>query len=493
MPNSTQNLKPTLKDQTISGMVWSLLQNVGGKGISFVVSIILARLLTPEVFGLVGMLMIFIQLSRVLVQAGFNQALIQKKDTDEEDFSTVFWINFVVSLLIYGILFLGAPWIAEFYEQDILTPLTRAFGLVFVLNAFSYVQEAKLQKEMRFKTLTIIHLPSTILGGIVSVVMALMGYGVWSLIALQIVTSLVYSVQIWIYARWKPLWAFNKAKAKGLFSFGGSLMFSAILDTVFQNIYIVAIAKYFPLSAAGYYQNAKKLVNTPSITFSNALNKVAFPAFSSIQDDDQRLKQGFKKVIQQVLFWLCPLFILAGVMATPLFGFVLGKQWLPAVPYFQWLCVVGIFLPLNLYNLNIVNVKGRSDIILKLEVVKKIIVVIGVIIAVPIGVYALLIFQAGFSVFAYFLNGHFSGKFINYPLKEQVKDIIPIFLLGISTGIIVWLLNRQMIHFPELLRLIIGFVVGGGCYWLLAQIFKLAPLFEFKQIFETNVLNKIKK
>lgn len=474
-------------------MFWSLLQNVGGKSIMFIVMIILARLLTPEIFGLIGMLMIFVQVSQALVVGGFNQALIQKKDTDEEDYSSVFWINLSVSILIYGILFFAAPLIANFYDQPTLIELTRVLSLVFVINAFSYVQEARLSKKMQFKTLTLVNIPSTIIGGGVGVSMAVMGFGVWSIIALQLATRLAYAVQIWIYSRWQPLWAFNIARIKALFSFGSKLMISGVINTIYQNIYLVVIGKFFPLSSVGYYQQASNMVQTPATTFSGALNKVTFSAFSTIQNDNKKLKEGFRKIIQQVLFWLCPTFVLAGVLAEPLFRFVFTEKWLPAVPYFQWLCTVGVFLPLHLYNLNIVNVKGRSDLFLKLEIFKKTIVTIGIIIAVPLGIQALVIFQAITSVLLYLANGYFSGRFIQYSIPEQIKDIAPIIGLSIVVGIIILIWDRHASSFPDLIRIIIGFGIGGGLYWFAARFLKFAPYLEFKFIFQTRLLNRFTK
>lgn len=472
----------SLKDKTISGIFWSLLQGVGGKGITFVVMIILARLLTPEIFGLIGMLMIFIQVSQALVVAGFNQALIQKKDTDEEDYSSVFWINLGMSLLLYAIIFFCAPLIANFYDQPILTELARVLSLVFVINAFSYVQEARLSKEMRFKTLTIVSIPSTVIGGGVAVVMAVMGYGVWSIVALQLVTRFAYAVQIWFYAKWKPLFTYNAVKVKQLFSFGSKLMIAAVINTIYNNIYLVIIGKFFPLSAVGYYQNADNLVKVPSSTISGALSKVVFPVFSSIQDEDDRLKIGYKKIIQQVLFLLTPAFVLAAVLAEPLFRFVFTEKWLPAVPYFQILCVVGILYPLNLYNINIINVKGRSDLTLKLGIIKKIILTIGIVIAIPYGIWALLIFQAVNSVLVYFINSFFSGRFIAYPVKEQLKDILPILILNISVGVFVYFLNKGLSGFSDIVQLIAGFLSGAIFIYLLASLFKMDALKDFKNI-----------
>jgi O-antigen/teichoic acid export membrane protein len=476
----------SLRAKTISGMCWSLLQNIGGRGISFVATIILARILTPEIFGLVGMLAIFIQVSQALVMAGFNEALIQKKDTDEKDYSSVFWINLGMSLLIYTVLFLLAPFIADFYHQAILTDLTRVLSLVFVINAFSYVQEARLRKDMRFKTLTVIHLPAVVIGGFVGIIMAVQGLGIWSLVAMELVSRLTYAIQIWIYAKWRPLFSFHRAKAKRLFSFGGKLMFSAILNAVYQNIYLVIIGKFFPLSSVGYYQTANKVVNTPSVTLSSALNSVVFPAFSSIQDDNKRLKEGYKKIIKQLFFWMCPAFILAAVLAEPLFRFVFTEKWLPAVPFFRILCIVGILYPMNAYNLSIVNVKGRSDLFLKLEIIKKAFTTIGILVAIPLGIWALLIFQAISSVFAYFVNSYYSGRFIQYALAEQLKDILPALLLSIIVGGIIFLVNQSLNGEPDFIRLLSGFGLGVCLYALTAKYCRFSSYQDIAYIFQAK-------
>lgn len=473
----------SLRDRTLSGFFWSLLQNVGGQGITFLVTLILARLLTPKDFGLVAMLAIFIQVSQALVNAGFNQALIQKKDPDEEDFSSVFYINLLFSVALYVLLFLGAPSIASFYDQSSLISLTRVLSLIFVVNAFSYVQEARLTKEMRFKTLMIVHLPSSLIGGVISITMAIMGFGVWSIVALQLMTRLAYAIQIWIYSKWKPLFSFNVSKIKSLFSFGGKLMLSSVLETVYQNIYLVVIGKFFPLTSVGYYQNANTLVKAPSSTISGAISKVAFPAFASIQHDDHGLKQGYKRIIQQLFYWLCPIFILAGVLAKPLFQFVLTAKWLPAVPYFQWLCIVGILFPLNAFNLNIVNVKGRSDIFLKLEIVKKLIITAGIIITVPYGIKALLIFQAINSIIAYVLNSFYSGRFIQYPLAEQLSDILPTLFLATGMGGAIYTVDYFFGNgVGPLMRLIMGFGLGTLLYGILSHFMKLVPYLELSTI-----------
>jgi len=477
----------SLRHRTISGIFWSLLQNLGGGGISFIVTIILARILTPEMFGLIGMLAIFIQVSHTLVVAGFNQALIQKKNVDEDEFSSVFWLNLSLSVLIYAILFFLAPFIADFYHHPILTKLTRVVSLVFIVNAFSYVQEARLRKEMQFRALTIIHIPSIAIAGVTSVIMAVLGCGVWSIIAMELVSRFAYAIQIWIYSRWKPLFVFDREKTKKLFSFGGKLMLSDLLNSVYQNIYLVIIGKFFPLGSVGYYQTAGKVVKTPSTTLSNALTSVVFPAFSSVQEDKKKLKEGYKKIVEQVLFWICPVFILSAVLGVPLFRFVFGEKWLPSVPFFRLLCISGIVYPLNSYNLTIVNVKGRSDISLNLEIVKKIITSVGILVALPFGIWALVTFQAINSVFACFLNSYFSGRFIAYPIIEQLKDILPIIGISLISGATVFFVDYLLVGFPDWIRLLVGYGVGGGIYWFIAWLSDFSPYLDFVGILKAKM------
>jgi O-antigen/teichoic acid export membrane protein len=483
----------SLKDKTISGIFWSFLQQFGGRGISVLTTIFLARILTPKDFGLIGMLAIFIAVSQKLISGGFNTALVQKKNADEEDFSSVFYINLVVSGLIYIILFFGAPLISDFYHQPILTPMTRVLSLVFIINAFSYVQSARLRKAMQFKTLMIIHLPSIVISGAVALAMALKGFGVWSIVAQRITVRLAYAIQIWFYAKWKPLLTFNKEKAKGLFSFGSRLMASGILNTVYRNIYLIIIGKFFPVSVLGYYQTARKLEKTPTTTLANAVKSVTFPAFSSIQDDDKRLKQGYKKSIQQLFFWLCPAMVLAAALAVPLFRFVLTAKWLPAVPFFRLVCIIGIMRPLNSFNLDIVNVKGRSDLYLKLNIIKKVIVTIGIAVSIQLGLWPLLGFQAFFAIVRYGINSYYSGRFINYPLKEQIIDLLPTLMLSLTVGGVAFIVNHFIISWSDFLKLITGFGTGGGLYWLAAKWIRFDAYIDFEQIMKSKIGGLLKK
>jgi teichuronic acid exporter len=480
----------SLQNKAISGVFWSFLQKLGAGGIYFIVTILLARKLSPNDFGLVGMISIFIQIGQTLIDGGFSLALIQKKNIDEEDYSSVFYINLIVSSALYLLIFFAAPFIADFYKQPSLVNLIRVLSFVFIINAFSNIQETRLIKDVRFKTLMIIHIPSAIFGGLISIAMAFAGFGPWCIVFMQLITNLAYSIQIWIYAKWRPLLIFNISKAKSLFSFGGKLLISRILTNIYDNIFLVLIGKFYPIHIVGYYQNAYNLTNVPSSIITSVLNSVTFPVFSIIQDDDKRLKQGYRKVMQQAFFFICPVYLIACVVAHPLYQIIFTEKWIAAVPYFQWLCIAAIFQPLTTYNLNIVNVKGRSDVFLNLQMVRRIITIVAIIVAFPFGIKGLLIVQAYSSIFTFLLFSYFGGKFIHYGLLEQVKDILPILLLSIGSGAIVFLTDHVLEFLPNLLRITIDFIIGIVAYTLVAKTYKFSSFINLSLIIEQKVLKR---
>ncbi|PAU93175.1 flippase [Aliifodinibius salipaludis] len=460
----------SLTDKTLSGFVWAFSERFGVQAMQMIIFVVLARILTPEAFGLMGMLAVFIAVSQSLTDSGFGQALIQKKEADEVDFSSVFYINLIVSVVIYGILYVTAPLIASFYGELILIELIRVLGLKFIIAAFAMVQIAKLTKEVQFKKLMIAKLPSTLLGGATGIGAAYMDFGVWSLVIQQLTDQTAYSIQVWIQSKWKPIWVFNWQRVKELFDFGGKMMASGILNTIYKNIYEVVIGRYFSTAQVGFYTQANKIKQLPVQNISQALSRVTFPVLSEIQDDDKRLKRAYKKIIRQVVFIIAPVMIGAIVIAEPLFRFVLTDKWLPAVPYFQWLCVSGFFYPLNAYNLNILKVKGRGDLFLKLEIIKKVIGVIGIVIAVQYSVLALVILRAVTATIAYGINSFYSGLFINYGVFEQIKDISKIVLIAILGGLLLFVLNNWLPSI-DLLVILADLVIGTVLYVCLIKLF----------------------
>ncbi len=416
------------------------------------------------------------------MNSGLTQSLIRTLDPDQEDYSTVFFFNLVGSIFIYCILFFTASLIATFFSQPILTKIIRVYCLTFIISAFSEVQLTRLTKEMNFKLQMTIAIPSLIGSGLLGVFLAYEGYGVWSLVWMGVFQSFLSTVQLWFRTGWAPSFIFNMAKFRYHLKFGYKLTLSGLLDTIFTNIYQIVIGRFFLLAQVGFYTRADSLKQLPVSNMSVALNKISYPLFASIQNDNVRLKKGYKQIMQMVIFVVAPVLIIMGVLAVPLFRFLFTEKWLPAVPYFQILCLTGILYPLHSYNLNILNVKGRSDLFLKLEVVKKILVATVIVVSIKFGILGLIWGQVITSVLAFFINTHYSGKFLNYNAWQQIKDILPLIMLAFGAGFFVWWLNYGLNNYSDFIRLIIGGFVGLVIYIGLSMIFKVESLGEVKKI-----------
>lgn len=475
----------SLAKKALTGLVWTFAQQFGTQFISFVASIILARVLLPEEFGLIGMLAIFMAIGNVLINGGLTTSLIRTENPDQRDYSTVFFINLTGSCIVYLILFFSAPLIAGFFRQPTLTSITRVYTLGFMINAFSSVQLTRLTKLMDFKTELTVQLPSLIVSSLVGICLAWLGWGVWSLVWMYLCQALLLAIQLWLRTGWRPDFIFDKSRFKTHFNFGYKLMLSGLIDAVYSNAYNIIIGRIYPAAQLGYYTRAMGVRQLPVQNLSAALNKVTFPVFSSIQNDNERLRVAYKKIMQQVVFWIAPSLVVLGILAKPLFVVLFTDKWLPAVPYFQILCIPGILYPLHAYNLNILNVKGRSDLFFKLELVKRAFITVGIIVSIPFGMYGLLYFQVISSFFAYFVNSWFSGKMINYGIKDQARDILPIILLSLITGLIVWALDMfilPMHDFPDLARLAVGIMLYFAIYLSAGLFLKFPSISDFKQL-----------
>ncbi|MDD4728556.1 MAG: lipopolysaccharide biosynthesis protein [Dysgonamonadaceae bacterium] len=473
-----------LKKQALSGMLWTFVQQFNSQGIGFIISVILARLLLPAEFGIIGMISIFITIGTVLIDSGLATSLIRTPDADQEDFSTVFYFNIIGSIVAYIILYFTAPLIAKFFNQPILVNLTRVFGISFIINALTIVHYTRLTQKMDFKTQTIIYIPSIIGGGILGILLAYLGYGVWSLVWMRMFQTFLSTIQLWIITKWKPSLSFNMNKFKYHFNFSYKLLLSGLIDAVFSNIYTLVIGRMFAPAQLGYYTRANTVIKLPVDNISGSLNKVTFPLFSTIKNDNERLKKVYKKILKMVIFFIAPILILMGVLATPMFRFVFTEKWLPAVPYFQILCVHGIIYPFHSYNLNVLNVKGRSDLFLKLEVIKKTLLVITVALSIPFGIFGLLWGIVISSSITLFINAYYSGKFINYSGLEQIKDVLPALFISVIAGSITWGVDQVLIGFEmnDFIRISVGGLTGVISYGTMAYLFKFQSLHDLKDI-----------
>lgn len=474
----------SLKKQALSGVFWSAMQLVGTQGITFVVTLILARLLLPSEFGLIAMLSIFMGIGGLLINGGLTHSLIRTADADQEDYSTVFYFNLAGSVVIYGIIFLCAPLIASFYNQGLLTDLIRVYAITFIINAFGSVQTTRLTKIMDFKTQLKVSIPSLILGSLVGITMAYSGYGVWSLVGSAVVQSVAGTIQLWYWSNWIPSRSFSVSKFKYHFNFGVKLMLSGILNVIFTNVYTIVIGKFFAPAQVGYYSTANSLQMLPVGNISTIVTKVSYPLFASIQNDDIRLKSIYKRIMQMVIYLVTPTLVLMTVLAEPMFRFLFTEKWLPAVPYFQILFINGILYPIHSYNLQILNVKGRSDLYLKLEIFKKSLLVVVLVVSFQYGIFGILYGGVFTSIFAFFINTHYSGKFIGYSAWEQAKDLAPIFLLGLFVGLIVY--GSDTLFFDaashDFIRLLVGGTIGILLYVGISYTIKMRSFMELRTI-----------
>lgn len=474
----------SLRKTAISGLVWTFAQQFGTQGIQFFVSIIMARLLMPEEFGLIGMISVFMAVGSSLMDSGLTQSLIRTENPDQEDYSTVFFFNLAGSIIIYFILFFTAPLIASFFNQPILVDILRLYCFSFVIKAFSAVQLTRLTKVMDFKTQMTVAIPSLIASGILGVFLAYHDYGVWSLVWMTLFQALLNTIQLWWKTGWKPSLIFNMEKFKYHFQFGYKLTLSGLLDTIFKNIYQIIIGKYFLAAQVGFYTKANSLKQLPVSNISRALNKVTYPLFASIKNDDIRLKNVYRQIIQMVVFVIAPTLIIIGVLAEPLFRFLFTEKWLPAVPYFQILCLAGILYPINSYNLNVLKVKGRSDLFLRLEVIKKILITVIISFTIQFGIEGLIWGQLFTSIIVLFINTYYTGKFIQYNIVQQARDILPIIFLAGVAGAGVYGLDYIMRsnNYIDFVRLVIGGALGLAIFGCIAWVLKMAVLSNFIKI-----------
>ncbi|MFB6340656.1 lipopolysaccharide biosynthesis protein [Saccharicrinis sp. FJH62] len=479
----------SLKAKTISGLLWSFIDNFSRLGLTFVIGIILARLLTPREFGLIGMITIFIALSQSLVDSGFTQALIRKKDCTQADYSTVFYFNLFVGIVLYLILFLSAGAISRFFDEAQLYSIVQVVGLSIVINAFTIVQRARLTKEINFKLQTKISIIASIVSGFIGIGMAYVGFGVWSLVFKTLLGVAITSLLLWLWNKWIPSPIFSKKSFKEMYSFGYKLMISGLINTLYKNIYLLIIGKYFSAAELGFYTRADQFRNLPSQNITSVIQRVSYPVLSEIQNDVPRLKEAYRKIIRSTMLIAFVSMLMMAAVAKPLVLTLIGEKWLQSVVYLQLLSFVGMLYPLSAINLNMLNVQGRSDLFLRLEIIKKTMAVPIIIVGIYFGIRVMIFGMIINSIIAYLLNSHYSGKLIAYSNKQQLKDIFPSFILALFIGGIVYLIGVLLL-LPNYLILIIQLLAGGGLFILLAELAKMQDYIYIKEIFLDKVLKR---
>jgi O-antigen/teichoic acid export membrane protein len=479
----------SLKQKTVSGLLWSFIDSFANQGVQFVIGIVLARILSPREFGLIGMLTIFIAISQAFTDSGFSSALIRKKECTQSDYSTIFFFNLIVGIFFFVLLFLSSGTISSFFKEPQLKPLIQVLGFGLVLNAFGIIQRTIIIKAIDFKLQTRISLVASVGSGVIAITMAVYGFGVWSLVALTLSRFGFNSIFLWIWSKWKPTWIFSKQSFKELFGFGSKLLISGLIDTTYQNIYYLVIGKYFSTIELGYYTRADQFQSLPSQNLNGIISRVSYPVLASIQDDKVRLKTNFKKLIRSTMLFTFVLMIGLAAIAKPMILTLIGEKWLPSVIYLQMLCFVGMFYPLHSLNLNMLQVQGRSDLFLRLEIIKKSLAIPIIIIGVIWGIKIMIVGMIVNTLIAYYLNSFYSGKLLNYKTVEQIKDILPAFILAALIGLLVFLLSFILKVAPIWL-LSIQVIFGALLTFGICELFQMADYLFIKEIIIEKVIRR---
>jgi len=457
-----------LKSKAVNGVAWSFIGSYANKFIQFVISLILARLLTPADYGLIGMLGFFMGLASTIIDSGFSNALIQYKNRDNRDFCTVFYVNFGLSLLMYGILAVTAPWIADFYNQPQLTSIIRIYCLTLVIGSLAAINSIQLTIELQFKTSTVISTASALLSGCVGLLFAFMDFGVWSLVFQQISAGAFRVILLLYYVRWRPSFIFSVASFKRLFAFGSKLLVSNLLHTAYSNMYPLVIGKQFSAADLGYVTRGQAFNEMAAGTINGALCSVAFPVLTKVQDDDQKLLELYGKYIKMSAFAICPIILFLCGIAKPLVIFLLTEKWIPCILLLQILSISYIWDGIIKINLNLLYVKGRSDLILRLEIIKKTIAFSILVISVLIG--NLIIFCVGMTIYsciALYINTYYTNKILNFGFLKQMRQIAP--YLGFGFIIMVEAIFFSWIIPNSLISLIVSTVTCIPTYILLCK------------------------
>ena len=478
-----------LKDKTVFGMMWGAVGKVGTLTINFLTNLVLARLLMPEDFGAIAMLAIFLAVSNIFIQGGLGAALIQKKNPEHRDYSTVFYWNLVVAVLFYFILYVSAPFIANYYALPLVKPLLRVQSLVLIIQSFSIVQYTQLQKQMNFKALAIRNMAAALAGTLIAIPLALRGFGPWSLVASAILASIVNVLLLWKMSIWRPTWEFSFDSLKSLFSFGGLMLLSSLAETIYTNLQGLIIGKRFSASDLGYFSQAKKLEEIPVTGLSSIVNDVTFPAFASLQDDSERLLAGVRKSTKALTFLNFPMMILLMIIAQPLICLLYGSKWEASAPYFQILCISGLIYAVNTLNTNVIKSLGKGKIYFIIQILKRLIGIALILLGVRFGIYGLLWAVASVAYISFIINALVNKKLINYGVFRQLGDFGAVLLLALLVGALTYAFGR-ILPCHIYLTMLIQIILYLALYILMAKLLKMEELDTYLGVFDKIIHRK---
>lgn len=469
-----------LKHRTINAVVWSALDKGGVKLLQICISVFLARILSPSDFGVIGMIAIFIAISTLFVDSGFSQALVQKNNPSQRDYSTAFYFNIAVGGCCYLFLFFTAPFIAAFFDTPLLTPVLRVMSITLVTNSLTVVQRAKLLIKLDFKTQSIINLITVLVSGALSVSCALLGWGVWALVVQAVSMGILSTILFWIKGRWLPSIEFSKESFRELFGFGSKLLVAGSVSVIINNIYNIVIGKIYKAQDLGYYTTGRQLSEMSSGSINDVINAVTFPVLSSVKDDQSKMISIYSRMLSMTAFIIIPSMTLITILIKPFVEAILTEKWMPAVVIIQWLCMARLFTPISGLNMNILKAVGRSDLYMKLDLSKLPLTILIMAITLPISVEAVVIGEFIGTFICYFINAYLPGKLFNFGVKAQTK----IFSKTLLATLIMSLVTIGTIYFipSAIVKLIVGSMVGLGSFIIVARVLKIEEVQEIKAV-----------
>lgn len=476
----------SMRKKVFTGFIWRFMERIGAQGVSFIVSLILARLLTPKDYGQVALITVFITILNTFATSGIGTALIQKKNADDIDYSTVFYFNIVFSALLYVVLFLCAPIIGNFYSDLSLVPIIRVLGITIVVSAINNVQQSYVSKTMQFRRFFYSTLIGTAFSGIIGVVFAYKGFGTWAIVIQQLVNQIANTIILWVTVKWRPIKTFSLFRLKVLYRFGWKLLFSSLIDTVYNNIYSLVIGKFYDSNTLGLYNKGIQFPNLIINNINGPIQSVLLPAMSYEQNNTKRIKEMVRRSIKTSTYLIFPLMIGMAAIARPLVILLLTEKWVACVSFLQISCITLAVYPIHTANLQAINALGRSDIFLKLEIIKKIVGMMLLIVGIPFGVYAMVWLKALSSLISTVINAFPNRRLLDYSYGEQIKDLIP--SIGISAVMGVCVLGIELLHLDVFLTIIIQIILGVLIYVGLSKILNLECF-----LYLLNILKQKKK
>lgn len=474
-------------NSVIKNFFWRFAERCGAQFVTFIVSIVLARILMPEDYGQIALITVFTTIMQVFVDSGLGSALIQKKDADDLDFSSVFYFNFAVCLGLYGVMFIAAPFIATFYSDSSLTPIVRVISLTIVISGVKGIQQSYVSRNMLFKRFFYATLGGTIFSAFLGIGLAYMGFGVWAIVVQQLSNTAIDTLILWLTVKWRPKKMFSWERLKGLLSFGWKLLASALLDTVYNNLRSLIIGKLYSSADLAYYNQGRQFPNVVVSNINSSIDSVLLPTMSNAQDDSARVKAMTRRAIKTSTYIMAPLMMGLAFCAEPVVRLVLTDKWLPCVPFLRIFCITYMFYPIHTANLNAIKAMGRSDLFLKLEIIKKIVGMVLLLTTMWFGVMAMAYSLFISTLLSMIINSWPNRRLLNYAYLEQMKDILPGIALAVFMGCCVYMVG--LLGMPSAATLVVQIPLGAVIYIALSAVLHLES-FEYLMGMIRPVLKK---